>query len=72
MGKVEWKWDEEEQATFEELKRCLSSPPVLAIPNNEDSFCVEADASDFVPEVEHNYEIYNKEMLTIVQALKEW
>ncbi|OCB91378.1 hypothetical protein A7U60_g1332 [Sanghuangporus baumii] len=47
-GKVEWKWDKEEQATFEELKRCLSSPPVLAIPKNEDSFHVEADASDFV------------------------
>ncbi|KAL5524788.1 hypothetical protein ACEPAF_9934 [Sanghuangporus sanghuang] len=46
-GKVEWKWGEDEQAAFEELKRHLSSPPMLAIPNNEDPFRVEADASDF-------------------------
>ncbi|KAL5524985.1 hypothetical protein ACEPAF_8854 [Sanghuangporus sanghuang] len=95
MGKVEWKWGEDEQAAFEELKRHLSSPPMLAIPNNEDPFRVEADASDFVTggvllqkqdskwkviayrsstflEAEQNYEIYNKKMLTIVQALKEW
>ncbi|OCB87831.1 hypothetical protein A7U60_g4964 [Sanghuangporus baumii] len=47
MGKVEWKWGEEEKAAFEELKRHLSSPPILAILNNEDPFRVEADASDF-------------------------
>ncbi|KAL5485545.1 hypothetical protein ACEPAI_8188 [Sanghuangporus weigelae] len=73
----------------------LSSPPVLAIPNNDDPFHVEADASDFATggvllqkqdgkwkviayrsstflDTEQNYEIYDKEMLTIVQALKEW
>ncbi|KAL5524961.1 hypothetical protein ACEPAF_8830 [Sanghuangporus sanghuang] len=95
MGKVEWKWGKDEQAAFKELKHRLSSPPMLAIPNNEDPFRVEADASDFATggvllqkqdgkwkvityqsltflEAEQNYEIYNKEMLTIVQALKEW
>ncbi|KAL5532211.1 hypothetical protein ACEPAF_5775 [Sanghuangporus sanghuang] len=95
MGKVEWKWGKEEQAVFEELKHHLSSPPILAIPNNKDPFHVEADVSDFVTggvllqkqdnkwkviaywsltflEVEHNYEIYDKKMLTIIQALKEW
>ncbi|KAL5498599.1 hypothetical protein ACEPAH_1953 [Sanghuangporus vaninii] len=94
-GKVEWKWGKEEQDAFEELKRRLSSPPVLAIPNAEDPFRVEADASDFATggvllqkqegrwkviayrsstflEAERNYEIYDKEMLAIVQALKEW
>ncbi|KAL5536433.1 hypothetical protein ACEPAF_255 [Sanghuangporus sanghuang] len=45
--KVEWKWGEEEQQVFEELKSRLSSPPVLAIPNEEGPFRVEADASDF-------------------------
>ncbi|KAL5520967.1 hypothetical protein ACEPAF_2970 [Sanghuangporus sanghuang] len=94
-GKVEWKWGEEEQRAFEELKSRLSSPSVLAIPNKEGPFQVEADASDFASggvllqrqddkwkviayrsstflEAEHNYEIYDKEMLAIVQALKEW
>ncbi|KAL5524962.1 hypothetical protein ACEPAF_8831 [Sanghuangporus sanghuang] len=89
------KWSEVEQAAFEELKCRLSSPPMLAIPNNEDPFRVEADASDFATggvllqkqdskwkviayqlsaflEAEQNYEIYNKEMLAIIQALKEW
>ncbi|OCB91420.1 hypothetical protein A7U60_g1325 [Sanghuangporus baumii] len=95
MGKVEWKWGEEEQAAFKELKCHLSSPPVLAIPNNEDPFHVEVDASDFATggvllqkqdgkwkviiywsstflEAERNYEIYNKEMLAIIQVLKKW
>ncbi|KAL5537298.1 hypothetical protein ACEPAF_1121 [Sanghuangporus sanghuang] len=95
MGKVEWKWGKEEKAAFEELKHRLSSPPVLAIPNNKDPFQVEADASDFATggvllqkqdgkwkviaywsstflDAERNYEIYDKEMLAIVQALKEW
>ncbi|KAL5512271.1 hypothetical protein ACEPAG_3556 [Sanghuangporus baumii] len=94
-GKAEWKWGEEEQRAFEELKERLSSPPVLAIPNNDDPFRVEADASDFATggvllqkqegkwkviayrsstllDAERNYEIYDKEMLAIVQALKEW
>ncbi|KAL5482963.1 hypothetical protein ACEPAI_9558 [Sanghuangporus weigelae] len=94
-GKVEWKWGEEEQRAFEELKDRLSSPPVLAILNNDDPFRVEADASDYATggvllqkqdskwkviayrlstflDAERNYEIYDKEMLTIVQALKEW
>ncbi|KAL5501130.1 hypothetical protein ACEPAH_9517 [Sanghuangporus vaninii] len=71
------------------------NPPVLAIPNNDDPFRVEADASDFATggvllqkqegkwkviayrsstllDAEQNYEIYDKEMLAIVQALKEW
>ncbi|KAL5529848.1 hypothetical protein ACEPAF_6105 [Sanghuangporus sanghuang] len=94
-GKVEWKWGEEEQAAFKDLKRHLSSPPMLAIPNNKDPFYAEVDASDFATggvllqkqegkwkviayrsstflEAKQNYEIYDKEMLAIVQALKEW
>ncbi|KAL5497679.1 hypothetical protein ACEPAH_2610 [Sanghuangporus vaninii] len=94
-GKAEWRWGEEQQKAFEELKERLSSPPVLTIPNNDDPFRVEADASDFATggvllqkqegkwkviayrsstllDAERNYEIYDKEMLAIVQALKEW
>ncbi|KAL5498856.1 hypothetical protein ACEPAH_1374 [Sanghuangporus vaninii] len=94
-GKAEWRWGEEQQKAFEELKKRLTNPPVLVIPNNEDPFCVEADASDFATggvllqkqegrwkvvayrsstflDAEQNYEIYDKEMLAIVQVLKEW
>ncbi|KAL5504680.1 hypothetical protein ACEPAH_7343 [Sanghuangporus vaninii] len=94
-GKAEWRWGEEQQKAFEELKKRLTNPPVLVIPNNEDPFRVEADASDFATggvllqkqegrwkvvayrsstflDAERNYEIYDKEMLAIVQALKEW
>ncbi|KAL5514799.1 hypothetical protein ACEPAG_2115 [Sanghuangporus baumii] len=46
-SKAEWKWGEEEQKAFEELKEQLSSPPGLAIPNNDDPFHVEEDVSDF-------------------------
>ncbi|KAL5521828.1 hypothetical protein ACEPAF_2576 [Sanghuangporus sanghuang] len=68
---------------------------LMAIPNNEDPFYVEADASDFVTsglllqkqdgkwkviayrlstflKMERNYEIYDKKMLIIIQALKKW
>ncbi|KAL5512852.1 hypothetical protein ACEPAH_3250 [Sanghuangporus vaninii] len=94
-GKAEWRWGEEQQKAFEELKKRLTNPPILVIPNNEDPFHVEADASDFATggvllqkqegrwkvvayrsstflDAEQNYEIYDKEMLAIVQALKEW
>ena len=94
-GKAEWRWEDEQRAAFEELKDRLTNPPVLAIPNDEDPFRVEADASDFatggvllqqqegiwkviaywseaLSAAERNYEIYDKEMLAIVQALKEW
>ncbi|KAL5519625.1 hypothetical protein ACEPAH_1308 [Sanghuangporus vaninii] len=94
-GKAEWRWGEEQQKAFEELKKRLTNPPILVIPNNEDPFRVKADVSDFATggvllqkqegrwkvvayrsstflDAERNYEIYDKEMLAIVQALKEW
>ena len=46
-GKAEWIWKQEQQEAFDDLKERLSNPPVLAIPNDEDPFRVEADASDF-------------------------
>ena len=79
---------------MEELKRQLSSQPVLAIPNEHDLFRVEADSSNYalgavlsqkqngiwrpiafrsqsLNPAERNYEIYNKEMLAIVEAIKD-
>jgi len=44
-GKKEWKWKEEHQRAFEELKKKITSQPVLALPRREGKFRVETDAS---------------------------
>ena len=79
---------------MKELKRQLSSQPVLAILNEYDLFRVKADSSNYAFSVvlsqkqnsiwqlivfrsqslnptERNYEIYDKEMLAIVEAIKD-
>lgn len=43
----EWKWDTQQQDAFCKLKHDLISQPVLSLPNFEDPFRVEADASDY-------------------------
>jgi len=47
-GKKEWKWEEEHQKTFEELKEKITSQPVLSLPRREGKFRVETDASGHV------------------------
>ena len=44
-GKKEWKWEEEHQKVFEELKEKITSQPVLSLPRREGKFRVETDAS---------------------------
>jgi predicted aspartyl protease/transposase InsO family protein len=39
-------WSETCQRAFETLKQKLSSPPVLAMPNDQDTFVLDTDASD--------------------------
>jgi hypothetical protein len=45
-GRNQFKWDTEEQKAFEALRRALVEPPVLALPNNQDPFLLDTDASD--------------------------
>jgi len=94
-GKKEWKWEEEHQKSFEELKEKIISQLVLSLPRREGKFRVETDASGYIIEgvlsqeqegkwkpiaflsrmmqpAEQNYEIYNKELLAIVEALTKW
>jgi len=44
-GKKKWKWEQEHQKAFEELKEKITSQLVLALPRREGKFRVETDAS---------------------------
>jgi len=43
-----WRWEEAQQKAFDELKRVFTSKPVLAAPDLDKEFRVEADASNYV------------------------
>jgi RNase H-like domain found in reverse transcriptase/Reverse transcriptase (RNA-dependent DNA polymerase) len=45
-GKQPFVWGEEQTKAFETLKKALSNPPVLALPNQKDMFILDTDASD--------------------------
>jgi len=44
---VKWQWEEEQQKVFDELKRVFMTKPVLAAPDLDKEFRVEADASNY-------------------------
>jgi len=44
---VKWRWEEEEQAAFDKLKRIFMMRPVLAAPDLDKEFRVEADTSNY-------------------------
>ena len=42
-----WQWEKTQQKAFDELKRIFTSKPVLAAPDLDKEFRVEADASNY-------------------------
>ena len=93
---IPWKWDEEQQHAFDNLKTVFTTTPILQLPNDTAPFCLETDVSDFATgtalkqlgedklwhsvaflfkslnEHKHNYEIYNKKLLTMICALEKY
>jgi RNase H-like domain found in reverse transcriptase/Reverse transcriptase (RNA-dependent DNA polymerase)/Integrase zinc binding domain/Chromo (CHRromatin Organisation MOdifier) domain len=45
-GKADFKWGEDQEAAFTELRRRVTSAPILAFPNENKPFRIEADSSD--------------------------
>ena len=46
VGKHKFKWKEEQMEAFDALKEALTNSPVLALPNQYDSFMLDTDASN--------------------------
>jgi len=45
-GKKEWKWDDEHQKAFKELKNKITSQPILTLLKREEKFRVETNTSE--------------------------
>ncbi|KAI5323505.1 hypothetical protein L3X38_032577 [Prunus dulcis] len=68
--KFEWSRNHEE--SFQLLKRKITEAPILALPNLQRLFEVEADASNYAIGAVLNYLTYDKELYAIHQAVKHW
>ncbi len=46
-GKQTFHWDAEQDSAFADLKAAMTTAPVLGLPNREDDFVLDTDASDY-------------------------
>jgi hypothetical protein len=93
---TEWSWEDQQQKAFDELKKRVTTEPVLAHPILTDPFKLEVDASGFamgavllqkkedgkkhpiayysktLSAAERNYDVYDLELLAIVNAMDHW
>ncbi|QRW25843.1 Retrotransposable element Tf2 protein [Rhizoctonia solani] len=91
-----WRWESAEQQSFDGLKKCLTSAPLLLQPDTTRQFYVECDALDYatgailsqrnsegklapvaylsksLSPAKKNYNIFDKELLAVIRAFKEW
>jgi len=44
---MKWQWEQEQQKAFDKLKGVFTTKPVLATPDLDKEFRVEADASNY-------------------------
>ena len=47
VGSKEFRWEADHEKAFKRLKEALVSPPILTLPNKDDPFVLDTDASDF-------------------------
>ncbi|WAR57332.1 hypothetical protein PtB15_8B379 [Puccinia triticina] len=76
-AKTRFVWVDKCNSAFECLKTAFTSAPILKIADPYKPFILECDCSDFalgavLSQAEKNYEIFDKELLAIVAAFKEW
>ena len=93
---MKWQQRKKQQKAFNKLKGIFTTRPVLAAPDLDKEFKVEADASNYttgevlliecsdelwrpvafisksLSNIERNYKILDKEMLTVVKCLEVW
>jgi len=95
-GKADWKWGDEQQKAFQELKNSITKEPTLVLPQRRELYRVETNTLGYaiggvlsqqqkdrkwkpvvflsrtMTPAEHNYKIYNKELLVIMEYLEKW
>nr|GEW57450.1 UDP-glycosyltransferase 83A1-like [Tanacetum cinerariifolium] len=66
LKKNSFKWSNSAQMAFDDLKTAMVNAPVLALPNFQEEFIVETDASD------EGLSTYEKELSAVVYDLEKW